>query len=404
MSHTSASQSEPKVIKLAYRVVARRCAGLAVAAMLVAMLTGCVSSTEASERVNAVTIVPTSVELAPGGSQQFAISTDPSDANKGSLVFSATGGQVDPAGLYTAFGVAGDFQVIVRDEQSDVADTADITIVEPPVEDPPVADGCGGEDSGGWLWCDDFESDRIGEYYEYNDADGSFMRVAGIGRNGSFGMRTQFSAGQVEAGALRLAIGRTPQAYMRSVAATAETLRDVYWRFYVRRQAAWQGGGGDKLTRATVFASSTSFAQAMIAHGWSGASNGPDRDYLVLDPVRGTDETGTLLTTAYNDFANFTWLGAARSERPVFGSATSGAWTCMEFRVRLNDPGTANGRFEAWVNGILEASITNLNWLGSLDEYGINAIFLENYWNAGSPVAQERYFDEFVVSRSPVGC
>ena len=44
-----------------------------------------------------------------------------------------------------------------------------------------------------------------------------------------------------------------------------------------------------------------------------------------------------------------------------------------------------------------------LNWHSTWDAYGINAVFLENYWNSGSPVAQSRYFDDFVIATSRIG-
>ena len=34
----------------------------------------------------------------------------------------------------------------------------------------------------------------------------------------------------------------------------------------------------------------------------------------------------------------------------------------------------------------------------------INAVFFENYWNAGSPLTQERYFDNIIISTSRIGC
>jgi len=55
------------------------------------------------------------------------------------------------------------------------------------------------------------------------------------------------------------------------------------------------------------------------------------------------------------------------------------------------------------INGNLEAQHTELNFLGSYQTYGINAVFLENYWNDGSPHVEERYFDDFVVSTQPIG-
>jgi hypothetical protein len=72
--------------------------------------------------------------------------------------------------------------------------------------------------------------------------------------------------------------------------------------------------------------------------------------------------------------------------------------------ARLNDPGRSNGIFELWLNVGLKARIERLNWQGSYSEYGINTVFLENYWNDGSPHLQEPYFDSFVVSTQRIGC
>ena len=60
--------------------------------------------------------------------------------------------------------------------------------------------------------------------------------------------------------------------------------------------------------------------------------------------------------------------------------------------------------FELWIDGQLEATRASLNWIGSYAAYGLNAILLESYWNAGSPVQQERFLDDFVVSELPIGC
>ena len=72
--------------------------------------------------------------------------------------------------------------------------------------------------------------------------------------------------------------------------------------------------------------------------------------------------------------------------------------------MRLNDAGQSNGTFELWIDGSLDAQRTGLNWVGSYSAYGINALFLENYWNAGSPVAQDRFMDRLVVSTQRIGC
>lgn len=236
-----------------------------------------------------------------------------------------------------------------------------------------------------------------------NNAGGSFGRVNGVGNAAAYGMRARFITGQPNAGALHLAIGRTPQAYMRPADAGTADRRELYWRLYVRLQPGWTGGGGNKLSRAFVFASTTTWAQAMIAHVWSGGS-AANRDFLVLDPARGTDVAGNLVTTGYNDFANLTFLGATTGTTPVFSTANAGVWRCIETHLRLNDAGVSNGLVELWLDGAIEAQRTGLNFLGAFNAYGINAVYVENFWNDGSPATQERYLDNFVVSSQRIGC
>jgi len=259
-----------------------------------------------------------------------------------------------------------------------------------------------------WIWCDDFESDRLAEYFEYkNPGDDDFIRVAGVGVGDSYGMRIRFDMDQVSAGSLHLAFGRTPGSYFRPVDDGSSDYREIYWRMYLKHAADWTGGGGDKLSRAIVFAG-TNWSEAMIAHIWSGNSSrdgqNDSRYYLFLDPASGTDEQGNLQTTKYNDFDNLRWLGKVKGQTPLFDASHVGRWYCVEAHVRLNDAGQSNGVFELWIDDNVEASITDMNWLGSYDDYGINAIFFENYWNSGSPQVQERFFDNIVVSTERIGC
>jgi hypothetical protein len=140
----------------------------------------------------------------------------------------------------------------------------------------------------------------------------------------------------------------------------------------------------------------------MVGHVWAG--NPPKQAFLVIDPASGTDKAGNLLTTKYNDFEHFRWLGARTGVTPIFDDRHVGNWFCVEARIALNDPGESNGVFELWVDGVAEASRYDLNWVGAATEYGINAVYFENYWNTGSPATQERYFDNVVVSTDRIGC
>lgn len=252
-----------------------------------------------------------------------------------------------------------------------------------------------------WIWCDDFETDRLDRYFEYSKAQGRFARTDGGGMDGSFGMRAQFLKGEIGAGFLHVAFGKTPQPYFRPVDAGTSAHRDIYWRVFVRYDSGWVGGGGFKMSRATSFVSESSWAQAMIAHVWSGKTK---THHLAIDPASGTDLAGVVRTTTYNDFPRFRWLGSRGSITPVFHPSRLGRWHCIEARARLNDPGATNGLVELWIDDRPEANSRNLNFVGAMTQYGINAVFLENYWNGGAPRQQARYFDRFIVSTQRIGC
>jgi hypothetical protein len=254
-----------------------------------------------------------------------------------------------------------------------------------------------------WIWCDDFERDRLSRYFEYVHKEGSFVRAAGVGVEGSYGMRARFAPGQVGAGALHVAFGLTPLDYFEPVDGGTANYREIYWRIYLKNQAGWVGGGGSKLSRAMILAS-PDWAQAMIAHVWSNASKTEGDYYLLIDPASGTDAAGLVVTTTYNDFGNLRWLGALSGTTPIFDPQHVGAWYCIEARVKLNDAGQANGVFQLWIDEQLEAQRMGLNWVGAFSAFGINAVFFENHWDAGSPAAQERYMDNIVVSTRRIGC
>ena len=217
-------------------------------------------------------------------------------------------------------------------------------------------------------------------------------------------MRARFSrAGQVSVGHLHLAIGKTPSPYFRPVDAGTERYREIYWRHLIKFQVGWVGAGGNKMSRAQVLVDRY-WAQAATGPVWSGIMSEGEPYRLGLAPSSGTDAAGIVRTTEYNDFAHYRRLGVAWSRTPIFDRTHVGKWYCIEVHARLNDPGRTNGLFELWINGAPEARIDGLNWQGAYTEYGINTVFLENYWNDGAPQPQERYFDNFIVSTQRIGC
>jgi hypothetical protein len=110
------------------------------------------------------------------------------------------------------------------------------------------------------------------------------------------------------------------------------------------------------------------------------------------------------VTQRYNDFPHLKWLGnKPASQYPLSATSESGHWVLLECRVKLNTPGKNDGLNQLWIDGRLECERQDLNLRGRYDKHGINAVFLESYWNQGSPVKQSRWYDDFVISTQPIG-
>jgi hypothetical protein len=267
------------------------------------------------------------------------------------------------------------------------------TPVAPAVDSVQIATQSFGTDV---VFHDEFE-DGIGlsqKYVDYNSASGAcdISTLAAFGGS-SKSVRAKWTQGQVDAGSFSYFFGRNPSA---SQTASTKDFREIYWRFYVKTSKGWTGNPA-KLTRATVIASKN-WAQAMIAHLW-----GEGDLLLELDPATGIDSSNNLVTTTYNDFTHLKWLGLRKGTTSVYDSSRSNSWQCIEAHVKLNTPGSSDGVFEFWVDGNLEARRADLNWMGTWQSYGINAIMFENYWNSGATKAEDRYIDNIVISTKPIG-
>jgi hypothetical protein len=82
-----------------------------------------------------VEISPMSVALDPGGTQTFAATGRLSDGSTTTIgvTWSATGGDIDAGGLYTAGTTAGTYRVIATSASATLADTVAVTITAPPL-------------------------------------------------------------------------------------------------------------------------------------------------------------------------------------------------------------------------------------------------------------------------------
>ena len=246
-----------------------------------------------------------------------------------------------------------------------------------------------------WLWCDDFEDDGQLEanYFEVHRANGDLHITDEEARLGSGSLKSQFRQGRDQNGFLIRTFGVNP---VNSQSHSSQHFQEIYWRFYLKMESTWRGNAV-KLTRATSLTTPRR-AQAMISHLWGDAGLG-----LLGDPATGVVGS-QVVTTRYNDFSNLDWLGWVQGRTQIYANNQVGQWVCIEARTRLNTLGQADGIFEFWINDVLENTDSTLNWRGSYNGHGINAVYMENYWNDGSDYTQARYFDNFVISTERIGC
>jgi hypothetical protein len=238
------------------------------------------------------------------------------------------------------------------------------------------------------LWYDDFD----GPVKSYTENEGGLDDKEAFGGQGR-SMLGLYEKGKQGVGNRKVFFGDSPTG---KVVRKGEHYNDIYWRLYIKHQHGWVGGGPDKLARATSIVSSN-WSQAMIAHVWSSG------EALTLDPASGV-RGDRVVTTHYNDFANLHWLGnKPASTFQLHSPEEAGRWVCVESQARLNTPGKKDGLHQLWIDGHLDAERRNLDWRGTFDRYGINAVFVETYWNKGSPVTQRRWIDNFVISTKPIG-
>jgi hypothetical protein len=242
------------------------------------------------------------------------------------------------------------------------------------------------------IWFDNFDDEKL-----YLESTGGIDFGKFFGASGG-SMLAGFTKGQVTGpGNRKVAFGDFPSGNA-AVLNKGSKYDTIYWRIYVKHEYGWEGAPA-KLSRATSIVSSN-WRQAMIAHVWSGAGNS-----LTLDPARGVDgQTDNVITTKYNDFDNLFWLGnKPNSEFQISATRESGYWVMVESSAILNTPGQSNGMNNLWIDGRLEVERKNLNFRGSYDNHGINAVFLESYWNSGALKTQGRWMDNFVISEKPIG-
>jgi hypothetical protein len=224
-----------------------------------------------------------------------------------------------------------------------------------------------------WLWCDGFESgDALTVNYQDVSTNG-MSEVTGEAFEGTHSLRQTYTQGQVDAGwIIRVNNSGFPD--------------HVFMRWYHKFEAGFQGFP-PKMARIRNRLRSGDWSSPYAVHCW-----------LETDGVLALDVAATNSTQANSAG----WLPIARTSFSFANAKNIGRWICFEMEVKLNTPGAADGLYRLWADDSLIVQRTNVDLRGSLTNK-INELMLDCYWNGGSPKAQSRYYDNFVISTQKIG-
>ena len=340
--------------------------------------TGTGTGTSGGTPVSQLSISPSTVTVAPGGSQQFSVSARWSN---GSVTvppvrYSAAGGSVTAAGLYTAPTVAGLYRVIAVHTAGPLRDTAFVMVQGSPA---PLG--------GTMVFFDGFESgdlDRVQNNVSWTSHPWVDASPA-IARSGTYSARFKQGASTNFA---ELRFGRLP------------SLPEVFLQFDLYqpsgREASFVGPAvsvpvpdkndkffrlwGGSYTNATVGYGASTWGIGSVGHLGT-EFNRSDGTRLV-----GMGEGGA----QYNKSNRFPLMGA-----PEY----AGRWVRVRIRSKVASAANNDGVMQIWLDNTM---IYDRRDLASYAVGGVGNAFTEGYllgWaNSGFPPGQIVYIDNVAIS------
>ncbi len=317
------------------------------------------------------------------------------------------------------------------------------------------------------LFCDNFDTDDIVDIWSVHNNSG-FDRAESVGIGGSWALKAEWAIGVVSAGAISIGLGNLPGEYDNNptcasslcenwlnIVQPQETFTEIWTRQYLKfgtgftviaspnesskkfhrfRVLSDHKTAANKVTQCTSSGwpyeccialgegigcvDDTAHPTAYQGHLWPqtntfpqalffNSTNGVDpNDGLVLDTGNNCTEVGRSPEECESVF-----ITRVRGEVALWQDYPSGSdWYCIETHVKLNTPGNSDGVEEFYIGvgvnstAVLEASASDQNMRGSYSGYGINQVVFDNFWNDGSPAANELYRDNIVIGTERIGC
>jgi fibronectin type III domain protein len=159
---------------------------------------------------------------------------------------------------------------------------------------------------------------------------------------------------------------------------------DVTLQWAAKFSAGFDGATGTKMFEMNSFVS------------WSANYPGPNTwaAYYTLLMI---DSGGHPFMDLHRKVGTDGWMEMDQNQgAPV--SITDGAWHVLKTHLKLNTPGLADGVGQLWIDGILKADFSNVNFRDSYTATGWNHLVLSSNIAAGAPKAEDEYWDDILLT------
>jgi hypothetical protein len=335
-----------------------------------------------SAQLTRLTISPKTATVNAGATQQFAATANWSTGATSlpPIAYSATGGVVTSAGLWTAPSTSGTYKVILAHSGGTLRDTATVTVAATVGSTPPVTiAGAGPNQPSGYS---SIYSNPMGTLPPKNPS----LDV--------FGFQNYFGTSALS---------------IRNETSVPEFLRVTF--------PAGTAGGADypnAFLAGNAFSSSGNKSRLYIRLRFRISSNWTDNGntgtkFFFFNQQQGNNHyvnltEGGQLRPAVNMQSSFGFGTPSGPNHFVAQPLTKGEWHELEILIVANTPGAYNGQLRMWVDGALMQSANDMGYFaaGTTPRFE-NMYFNPTYGGGRNPVPADQYvdIDHWYVSGAP---
>ena len=347
-----------------------------------------VTVTTPTRTLTALVLTPALVSLAAGAAQQFAVAATWSDGGTGTppLTWSATGGSISNAGLYTAGATGGSFRVIASSGAR--ADTSSVTVTAT-VSSPPTtaadflnAPGTGWTTVASLTWSQaiPYRRDPI-----YDPDNGTHLVDWGDDDpNREWGRQAVVVADASTPGSVPSSLElRLPAGLTGGYAATK-----------IGNHPNWSGNGplwwSPSLSTGYLYVGMwVRFSQGFTLNGNIG-----QKIFYLKSDLAANAKINHMVGIMVNDGNRGDQLWPTYEPQNPFNrykvpetavnNLNDGRWHQLEYLQLANTPGVSNGTLKIWVDGRLEGVWTNARFFDATQVASVNRLEINPIYGGGT--------------------